>query len=68
MKAHKPVESKHKEFKPKLLGALREKDWEVTKFDSDKITIHSWNVNGFRAVNKKGNFEEFLKKGKEVIS
>lgn len=43
---------------------MREKDWKVTDFDSDVITIHSWNVNGFRAVNKKGNFEEFLKKGK----
>lgn len=40
----------------------------MKEFDSDVVTIHSWNVNGFRAVNKKGNFEDFLKKGRIVSS
>ena len=46
------------------MHALREKDWKKTTFDGDVVTIHSWNVNGFRAVNKKGSFGHFLKKGR----
>ncbi len=58
-------QSKHKEFKPKEMHALKEQTWGVKDFDDEIVTIHSWNVNGFRAVNKKDEFANFLKKGRK---
>jgi hypothetical protein len=32
--------------------------------DGENISIYSWNVNGFRSVMKRNEFDAFMKRGK----